>query len=172
MRPRPLSRYQRRWVRIWLSLTIAGVGAFAIGVEPDLIGMDRSPVVGFVQVGVWLSGLALALLSLYSAVRVIRNGQPNSLRADVGARLIATGYVLAAASSLADFISIGSHRLPDIYFGPWQTAGLVLGVAISLLGVVFYWPWPQRRKRTQRSEGEEVREAGAEDPAGVSQARA
>ncbi len=111
--------------------------------------MDRSPVVGFVQVGVWLFGLAISLLSLYAAVRVLRNGRANSLRADIGARLIATGYVLAATSSLADFISIGSHRLPDIYFGPLQTAGLITGIVISMLGVVLYWPWPKRQESAQ-----------------------
>jgi len=30
--------------------------------------------------------------------------------------------------------------MPNVYFGPVQTLGLVLGVATSLAGVLLYWP--------------------------------
>jgi hypothetical protein len=123
-----------------MTLVFFGLFVFLIGVSPDLIGMDRSPVVGFVQVGVWLTGLAVLLLGAYLTVRVIRNGRAYSLLAEVGVRLIATGYVVAAAASLADFIGIGSHSLPGLVFGHVQVAGLVLGVLVSLIGVVLFWP--------------------------------
>ncbi len=123
-----------------MTLVLLGLLIFLIGVSPDLIGMDRSPVVGFVQVGVWLTGLALLLLGAYLAVRVIRNGRPHTLLAEVGVRLIATGYVVAAAASLADFIGIGSHPLPGLIFGHLQVSGLVLGVLVSLVGIVLFWP--------------------------------
>jgi hypothetical protein len=123
-----------------MTITLLGLFAFLIGLEPDLLALDRSPVVGFVQIGVWLFVLALLLIGAYATVRVIRNGRANSLRADVGIRLIATGYVTAAVASLADFLSIGSHQMPNIYFGPIQTLGLVLGVVTSLAGVMLYWP--------------------------------
>jgi hypothetical protein len=123
-----------------MTLVLLGLFIFAIGIAPDLIGMDRSPVVGFVQVGVWLSGLAILLLAAYLTVRVVRNGRSQTLLAEVGARLIATGYVVAAAASLADFIGIGSHTLPVLIFGHLQVIGLVVGVFVSLLGVVLFWP--------------------------------
>jgi hypothetical protein len=123
-----------------MTLVLLGLFVFAIGISPDLIGMDRSPVVGFVQVGVWLAGLALLLLASYLTVRVLRNGRPETLLSEVGARLIATGYVVAAAASLADFIGIGSHTLPGLRFGHLQVIGLVVGVLVSLLGVVLFWP--------------------------------
>jgi hypothetical protein len=123
-----------------MTLVLLGLFIFAIGIAPDLIGMDRSPVVGFVQVGVWLSGLAILLLAAYLTVRVLRNGRSQTLLAEVGARLIATGYVVAAAASLADFIGIGSHTLPGLIFGHLQVIGLVVGVVVSLLGVVLFWP--------------------------------
>jgi len=123
-----------------MTLVLLGLLIFLVGVSPDLIGMDRSPVVGFVQVGVWLTGLALLLLGAYLTIRVIRNGRQHTLWADVGVRLIATGYVVAAAASLADFIGIGSHTLPGLVFGHLQVSGLVLGVLVSLVGVVLFWP--------------------------------
>ncbi|HEY46312.1 MAG: hypothetical protein AMJ88_05450 [Anaerolineae bacterium SM23_ 63] len=139
-----LTPRQVSWARRWMTLVLIGLFVFIIGVEPDLIGMDKSPVVGFVQVGVWLIGLALLLVGCYATVYVVRNGQPNSLRADIGLRFIATGYVVAAAASLADFIGLGAQSMPEISFGPIQVIGLVVGVILSLLGVVLYWP---RRER-------------------------
>ncbi len=135
-----LTPRQVRWVRGWLIAALIGLGIFVIGINPDLIGQDRSPVIGFVQMGVWLAGLGILLLGAYAAIRVVRNKRPNSLRADVGLRLIATGYVVAAAASLADFLGIGSHHLPWIYFGPIQVTGLVVGGVISLVGILLYLP--------------------------------
>lgn len=145
-----LSRRQVRWIRRWAVVCLIGLAIFAIGVEPDIIGMDRSPVVGFVQVGVWLFGLAILLLGAYAAVRTVRNSRPKSLRSDIGLRLIATGYVVAATASLADFIGIGSHVLPALYFGPVQIAGLILGGVLCLIGLLLYWPRnPRKRDDTQ-----------------------
>jgi hypothetical protein len=123
-----------------MTVVLAGLFVFILGVAPDLIGMDRSPAIGFVQVGIWLTGLAVLLLGTFLTIRVIRNGKENTLVSEVGSRLIATGYVLAAAASLADFIGIGSHHHPNLYFGPLQVFGLILGLLISLAGVTLYWP--------------------------------
>ena len=136
----PLTPRQVRRARQWMTVVLLGLLIFIIGVEPDLIGMDRSPVVGFVQIGTWLAGLAILLLASYATVRVVRNGRPTSLRADIGLRLLATGYVVAAAASLADFIGLGAQRLPNITFGPVQVIGLVTGVILSLVGLILYWP--------------------------------
>lgn len=150
MPSRQLTPRQVRWARRWMTLVLIGLFIFIIGIEPDLIGMDRSPVVGFVQVGVWLTGLALLLVGAYATVRVVRNARPNSLRADIGLRLIATGYVVAAAASLADFIGLGAQHLPNVSFGPIQVIGLAVGVLISLLGVLLYWPRRERRRGEER----------------------
>jgi len=123
-----------------MTLVLIGLLIFMIGAQPDLIGMNRSQTVGFVQIGVWLLGLAIILLGAYATVRVVRNGKPTSLLADIGLRLIATGYVVAATASLADFIGVGAQRMPFIHFGPVQMVGLVTGVVLSLLGVILYWP--------------------------------
>ena len=144
-----LNRLQVRLARIWMTVMLFGLLIFMIGIQPDLIGMNRSVTVGFVQIGVWLTGLAILLLAAYSTVRVVRNGKPNSLRADIGIRLIATGYVVAAVGSLADFIGVGAHRMPLIYFGHVQVIGLVTGVLLSMLGVILYMP----RRKKKKTEG-------------------
>jgi len=135
-----LTRRQTRWARRWMTMVLIGFFILVIGVDPDLIGMNRSPIVGFVQIGTWLTGLAIVLVGAYASVRLVRNGRPNTLRADIGMRLIATGYVVAAAASFADFIGIGAHRMPAVYFGEVQAFGLAVGVLTSLLGVLLYWP--------------------------------
>ncbi|MCK5052832.1 MAG: hypothetical protein KAR65_01060 [Anaerolineales bacterium] len=146
-----LTRLQARLARLWMTVMLIGLLIFMVGIQPDLIGMNRSVTVGFVQIGVWLTGLAILLVAAYSTVRVIRNGKPTSLRADIGTRLIATGYVVAAVGSLADFIGVGAHRMPVIYFGPIQMIGLVTGVLLSMLGVILYMPWTKKIKTEERA---------------------
>lgn len=158
----PLTRKQIRRARRWMTIVFFGLFIFLIGMWPDLIGMDRSPVVGFVQIGVWLTGLAILLLGAYATIRVVRNGVPTSLRADVGLRLISTGYVVAGVASLADFIGVGAQRMPFITFGPVQVIGLVTGVLLSLLGIILYWPLGAERQGFGSSEPEESSSAPSE----------
>jgi len=127
-----------------MTLALVGLLIFLIGINPDLLGMNRSPAVGFVQVGVWLTGLGILLVGAYGALRVVRNGRQTTLLNDVGLRLAATGYVVAAAASLADFIGIGSHTIRALVFGKIQVAGLMIGVLFIVIGLVLYWPWPRR----------------------------
>ena len=143
-----------------MTLVLLGLFITIIGVDPDLIGLDRSPVVGFVQIGVWSTGLAILLLGATLTVRVVRNSRPKSLRSEVGLRLIATGYVFAVAASFADFLGIGSHALPTIYFGPLQVIGLALSVLTSLLGLILYWP--SQAKRSERAARQAAAAASAD----------
>lgn len=154
----PLTRKQVRRARRRMTLVLFGLFIFLIGVYPNLIGMDRSPVVGFVQIGVWLTGLAILLIGAYATVHVVRNGMSTSLRADIGIRLIATGYVIAGVASLADFIGVGAQRMPLIAFGPVQVIGLAIGVLVSLVGVILYWP--PRREREAAAPAAQAEQAG------------
>ena len=116
-----LTKKQAIAARGWMTMVLIGLFIFLIGIYPNLIGMDRSSVVGFVQIGVWLLGLGILLLGATMAMKVIRNGHPTTLRSEIGLRLIATGYVLAVTASFADFLGIGSHTLPDEVPGQLRT---------------------------------------------------
>jgi hypothetical protein len=145
----PLRQHQKNWIRRFAGLAIVGVVAFMIGIDPDLIGMNITPVVGLAQMSLWLAGLALVLIGGYAAVRTVRNGRPSSLRAEIGTRMIATGFVFSAVASLADYMGIGTQKFPNLSFGTVQVIGLVFGIAVSLIGLVLYWP------RAQESESED-----------------
>ena len=140
---RNLRKNQIKWVQRFTVLGLIGLGTFTIGVEPDLIGMDLTPHVGIVQMSTWLAGLALMLIGGYAAIRIIRNGRPNSLRAEIGVRLIATGYVFSLVASMADYLGIGTQRFPDLSFGRIQVIGLAFGIVVSAVGLILYWPHPR-----------------------------
>jgi hypothetical protein len=141
---RDLRKNQIKWVQRFAILGLIGLGTFIIGVEPDLIGMNLTPNVGIVQMSTWLAGLALMLIGGYAAIRIIRNGRPTSLRAEVGVRLISTGYVFSLVASLADYMGIGTQHFPNLSFGRIQVIGLAFGIVVSVVGLILYWPHPRR----------------------------
>jgi len=136
----PLRQSQKNWIRRFAVVAILGAIAFVIGIDPGLIGMDITPGVGVTQMGLWLAGLGAVLVGGYAAVRIVRNGRANSLRADIGERMVATGYVFSAVASLADYLGIGTQRFPNLSFGTVQVIGLIFGIVVSVIGLALYWP--------------------------------
>lgn len=129
-------------LRAGLSVTIIGFILFLIGAEPGLFGLDRSPVVGFVQIAVFLTGLGFICLGGYISLAALWNGGPKSILSDIGLRLIATGYVVAVASGMADVFGFGSHNFPKIpYFGAWQVVGVIIGEIVIAVGLFLLIPW-------------------------------
>jgi hypothetical protein len=137
----PLRQSQKNWILRFALLGVVGVIAFVIGIDPALIGMNITPGIGVTQMSLWLAGLGAVLIGGFAAVRIVRNGRPNSLRADIGMRMIATGYVFSAVASLADYLGIGTQHFPKLSFGTVQIIGLIFGIAVSLIGLIIYWPW-------------------------------
>src|SRR5512137_2272153 len=92
-----------RWrIRAGLLMTLFGLIIFLLGARPALFGLDRSPVVGFVQISVFLVGLAVICVGGYISLMVFWKNGNRTIAADIGSRLVATGYVLAAISGMAD----------------------------------------------------------------------
>jgi hypothetical protein len=144
---RPISSGRAR-IRIGLIVTILGFLIFLLGVDPGIFGMDRSPVTGFVQIAVFLVGLALMCLGGYLGLNALWNGAQKTIAADIGLRLVSTGYVVAVASGMADIFGFGTHTLPNIpYFGPWQAIGVMVGEITIAIGFVLLIPFPAKLQK-------------------------
>jgi hypothetical protein len=131
-----------RRIRIGLGATILGFLVFLIGAEPGIFGLDRSPVVGFVQISVFLVGLGFICIGGYICLAALWNGGPKSIASDIGLRLVATGYVIAVCSGMADIFGFGSHGFPNIpRFGAWQMTGVIIGELVIAIGMLLLIPY-------------------------------
>ena len=136
----------KRRIRIGLGVAIVGFLILLIGAEPGFFGLDRSPVVGFVQIAVFLVGLGFICLGGYISLAALWNGGPKSIASDIGLRLVATGYVIAVASCMADIFGIGSHLFPNIpRFGSWQMIGVIIGQLVIAIGLLLLIPYKLSR---------------------------
>ena len=134
-------------IRVSMATTILGLLIFAVGAKPVWFGLDRSPVVGFVQIAVFLAGLAFICLGGYVGLLTLWWGVERTITSDIGARLIGTGYVFSVFAGLADIFGMGSQPFPrDPYFGPWQASGVLIGQGIIALGFLLLIPFKSSRK--------------------------
>lgn len=133
-------------MRLGLLLTISGLLVFLLGAVPQVYGLDRSPVIGYVQIAVFLIGLGLICLGGFISLTALWNGRQISILADIGLRLVATGYVIAVATGMADVFGLGTQPLPGVpLFGPWQEIGVLIGE--MMIGVGFLLMIPYRREQ-------------------------
>jgi len=130
-------------VQFGLFLTVIGFLLFILGTRPDFFGLDRSPVIGFVQIAVFTIGLAIVCIGGYTSLAGLWGKRELSLLADIGSRLVATGFVVAVFSGMADVFGFGSHLLPDTvpYFGQWQALGVQSGELMIALGFLLMIPF-------------------------------
>ena len=136
---------RRYRIRIGLGFVILGLLIFILGIDPQVFNLDRSPMVGFIQIAVFLVGLAMICLGGYLVLNTLWNGTEKTIAADIGYRLVATGYVVAVASGMADVFGFGNQPFPEIpYFGPWQAMGVMAGEIIIALGFLLLIPFPRR----------------------------
>ncbi len=132
------------YLRIRFSLIAVAIGllVFTIGTKPSWFGWDRSPVVGFVQISVFLVGLALICVGGYVGLSALWGKEQRSIIADIGLRLVSTGYVIAVFTGLADVFGMGSQPLPKVpYFGPWQAGGVLIGQVVIAIGFLMVIPY-------------------------------
>lgn len=149
--PEPNGRIQRD--RVYFGLMVAAFGflVFIFGAKPEWFGQDRSPVVGFVQITVFLVGLAFLCLGGYIGLAALWAGQEKSIAADIGLRLIGTGYVIAVFTGMADIFGMTIVDTPKVpFFGPWQAAGVQIGMALIALGMILVVP-PGEEKEEKTS---------------------
>jgi hypothetical protein len=131
-----------RRIRIGLGVTIFGFIVYLLGAEPGLYGLDRSPVVGFVQIATFLVGLGFICLGGYISLAALWNGGQKSIASDIGLRLVGTGYVIAVASGMADVLGFGSNNYPTIpIFGIYQQIGVIIGEIVIAVGLLLLIPY-------------------------------
>lgn len=122
---------------------------FLLGARPGIYGLDRSPVVGFVQIAVFLVGLAIICIGGYLSLMALWKNQRPSIAADIGLRLVCTGYLISVFSGMADVFGFGSHVLPNpVYFGEWQAAGVMIGQAVIGIGFLLLLPFQNSKIRS------------------------
>jgi hypothetical protein len=128
-------------VRVGLFLVLFGLVVFLIGARPSLFGLDRSPVVGFVQIAVFLVGLAIVCIGGYVSLMAFWQNGDRTIPSEIGSRLVATGYVVAVFSGMADVFGFGSQPPPKVpFFGPWQAIGVQIGEALVAIGFLLLIP--------------------------------
>ena len=133
--------------RFGLFTSIIGLVIFAIGAKPEWFTLSLTPTVGFVQITVFLIGLAIICLGGYVGLAALWGGQEKSIAADIGSRLIGTGYVISVFSGLADVFGMSAKDNPKIpFFGPWQAAGVEIGMIIIAIGVLLIIPYQHLKK--------------------------
>jgi hypothetical protein len=129
-------------IRFSLVMILFGLFVFAVGAKPGWFGWDRSPVVGFVQIAVFLIGLAMICIGGYLGLIALWGREQRSILADIGMRMVGTGYVVSVFTGMADVFGMGSHLSPMVpYFGPWQSGGVLIGQVVIAIGFLMMIPY-------------------------------
>jgi len=137
-------------IRLGLLLTLFGLLVFLIGTRPALFGLDRAPVIGFVQIAVFLVGLAIICVGGYIGLLSFWRNSNRTIAADIGSRLVATGYVVAAFSGMADYFGLGTRAPPLVpFFGPWQATGVQIGEMLITIGFLLMIPIHRRKEKKE-----------------------
>lgn len=129
-----MTSYPKTSIRIGLGMAVFGYLLFLLGARPSLFGLDRSRVIGFVQISVFLVGLGIIVMGSYLTLNAFWLNGKKTIAADLGSRVISTGYVICVFTAMADIFGLGSHRLPNVFFGPLQARGVAIGMATIALG--------------------------------------
>lgn len=129
-------------VRLGLIVTFLGLFVFILGAKPQWLGLDYTPVIGFAQICIFMVGLAIICVGGYIGLTGIWADEEKSIAADIGLRLVATGYVIAIFSGLADAFGMSIKDNSHVkFFGPWQQTGIEIGMVVIAIGMLMFIPW-------------------------------
>ncbi len=141
----------RTRVRFGLIIVLLGFFVFIVGAKPAWFGWDNSPTVGFIQVSVLLVGLGILCLGGYVGLLALWKGRQRTIPADIGMRLVATGYVISVFAGMADVFGLGTQPMPGVpFFGPLQARGIVIGQAVIAIGFLLMIPFGEKRRENTK----------------------
>jgi len=144
--PDPLETPSRARVRVGIILVLLGFFIFIVGAKPAWFGWDNSPTVGFIQVAVFIVGLGVICLGGYLGLLALWKGSTRTIAADIGMRLVATGYVISVFAGMADVFGMGTTELSETpFFGPLQARGVVIGQVIVAIGFFLMIPFGKQQ---------------------------
>lgn len=129
--------YPRRRIKYGLLGAFVGFLMVVLGAKPEFFGMDRSPVIGFMQTTTFLVGIGVIALSGYFCLMSFWPKGYTTITADFGIRLVATGWLIAVFSGMADVFGFGSHPVTGlVFFGQLQALGVEIGEMVIGIGLV------------------------------------
>ena len=109
-------------------------------------------MVGFIQIAVFLIGLAMICLGGFVGLHALWGREQRSILADFGSRLVGTGYVVTVFTGMADVFGLGTQPLPLVpYFGPWQSGGVLIGQIVIAVGFLMMIPYQFHEKQRDES---------------------
>lgn len=145
----PAFRVSNARIRFSLISVALGLFIFVVGTKPNWFGWDKSSAVGFIQIAIFLVGLALICVGGFIGLSALWGKAQRSIIADIGLRLIWTGYVIAVFTGMADVFGMGSQALPKVpYFGPWQAGGVLIGQFVIAIGFLMLIPYHYHSNNT------------------------
>jgi len=129
--------------RFGVGVTLFGFLLFVLGADPGLFGLDRSEAIGFVQVGLFTFGLLLICVGGTMSLNSLWPENWKSILADIGVRLVWTGFVVAMAAGMADIFGLGTRPLATstTFFGFWQARGVLIGQIVIIFGFLMMIPY-------------------------------
>ena len=142
--------YPRKRIEVGLLSTFFGFLLVVLGSKPEFFGMDRSPVIGFMQTATFLVGLGVIGLSGYFCLMSFWPKGYTTITADFGIRLLATGWLIAVFSGMADVFGFGSHPMSGlVFFGKLQAMGVEIGEMFMGIGLVMMMMPPHSSLRVK-----------------------
>ena len=141
----------RTRVRFGLVVIVLGFFILMVGSKPAWFDWDNSPAVGFIQVAIMLVGLGILCLGGYIGILPLWGGRERTIAADIGMRLVATGYVVSVFAGMADLFGMGAQvGLAGPFFGPLQSRGIVIGQLVIAVGFVMMIPFHEKSNGDQK----------------------
>ena len=128
--------YPRMRSQFGLTLSFFGFALLIFGLKPEVFGLSSSLSVGFAQILTFLVGLGILIWGATIALGAFWPKGTQSLLADFGLRVIATGYMICIFTGLADAFGFGTNPLPDVFMGSLQRRGVIIGMGVILIGLL------------------------------------